>query len=99
MSTEVEHSRQTISELQEKVKAAEQKATDHYEAEIRRVTKQYENASARTKDLDGMVKTLQGGQTEKVAMLTDKYKDQTEAYAILSAVCCIIPLTALYGRS
>jgi RNA binding exosome subunit len=96
MATEGDRFRKTIGDLQEKLKAAEQKATGYYEKEIRRVTEQYEQESQKTKALDALAKALRSGDTEnkkaceklksQLHMLQEKYKNQSAEHSKLFMV-------------
>ncbi|KAF2686923.1 hypothetical protein K458DRAFT_297360 [Lentithecium fluviatile CBS 122367] len=85
--------RKTTTDLQEKVKAAEQKATDSYDKEIRRVTEQCDKESQKSAALDTLVKALRSGDTEskrtneklriELNVLQEKYKNQGDEFSKL----------------
>ncbi|KAF2251079.1 hypothetical protein BU26DRAFT_276030 [Trematosphaeria pertusa] len=91
LATEGDTLRATISDLQDKVKAAEHKATDHYEKEIRRVGEQLAKEQHKATALDTLVKALQKGdnsakkEVEKLRteqkLLQDKYNHQSAEYS------------------
>lgn len=80
-----------ISDLQEKIKTAEQKATDHSEKEILRLSDQYGKEKKRADGLDAVVKSLQTGESEiqrenlklksELKLVSDKYKHQTAEFS------------------
>ncbi|KAJ4305624.1 hypothetical protein N0V90_001155 [Kalmusia sp. IMI 367209] len=86
--------RNTIKDVEAKLKEAEQKATENYEKEIRRVTEELKKEQEKALALDTHVKALRINDTEtrkevektkaELKLLSEKYKNQSGEYAKVS---------------
>ena len=97
LTAENETLRKTINDLQEKLKASEQKITDHYEAEIRKLSTALSKETTKLDGLNGLIKVLQNSDNatqqesrqmkEQCKKLDEKYKNQAAEFAKIFKVC------------
>jgi chromosome segregation ATPase len=85
--------KKTVSDFQDKLKATEQKVTDQYETEIRRLKAECSNERTKAAALDIMIKALRAGDKKaedkslsELKLIQEKYKNQSNEYAKIFAV-------------